>query len=118
MNGDRTRIPITVSVLVTEEGLQRFVAHALEFDIVCESTSAQAAVNKLALAVRAYVEYAMTNGQLANVMSPAPQEDWNDFDSVEEVRKVRPSSVAQNPVTLFWAMMNENRLASAAPQGH
>ena len=116
MNGERTRIPITVSVLVTEEGPARFTAHALELDLVCESTTVKGALDKLGVAVRAYVEYAFTNGQLGNLMSPAPQEYWSRFDNVDEVRKVRSSLVAQNPVTLFWAMMNEHRLTSTASQ--
>jgi hypothetical protein len=103
-------------VLVTKSETGRFKAHGLEFDIVCESTTVEAAINKLVIAVKAYVGYAITNGQLGNLVYPAPPEYWSQFDEFDEVRKIRSSPVAHNPVTLFWAMMNENRLTPTAAQ--
>ena len=62
---------------------RNYCAHALDFDIVCESATQDAALKKLGVAVNAYMEYAVLNDQLDNLYFPAPREYWQSPQNIE-----------------------------------
>ena len=96
----------SISVLVYQQG-QNYCAHALDFDIVCESVTQDAALRKLGLAVNAYMEYAILNDQLDNLSFPAPQEYWDGLNNLKDFKRVEATPIAKASLNMFWAMMNE-----------
>lgn len=95
---------MSISVLVYQQG-QSYCAHALDFDIVCESTTQDAALKKLRLAVNAYMEYAILNDQMDNLSFPAPQECWDSLNSLNDFKKVEATPITKVPLNMFWAAM-------------
>ncbi len=69
------RLPQTVTFCVserTDDG--KWVAHALDFDLVAVSNTRAKAVDRPRLAVKVYVEYGLTNNWIEDIVFPAPEE--------------------------------------------
>jgi len=74
---NRFRLPQTVTFSVgarKDDG--KWVAHALDFDLVCAADTKPKAVEKLRLAVKVYVEYGLVNNFTEDIIFPAPEEYW------------------------------------------
>lgn len=71
------RLPQTVTFSVgarKDDG--KWIAHALDFDLVCAAETKHIAVEKLRLAVKVYVEYGLVNNLIEDIIFPAPEECW------------------------------------------
>lgn len=55
----------------------KFLAHALEFDIVAVGDTQKQAEHKLRLAVKLYIEYGLFKGWEKDIRFSAPQECWD-----------------------------------------
>jgi hypothetical protein len=86
-----------------------FIAHALEFDLVCTASTAEEAEKNLRLAVKTYIEYGLNNGWDDDIVFPAPKEFW------EKITKNTPVSVGE-PITIertkIFVVRSEERLAA------
>lgn len=71
------RLPQTVTFSVSERSDGKWVAHALDFDLVAVSNTRVKAVDKLRLAVKVYVEFGLTNNWPEDIVFPAPEECWS-----------------------------------------
>lgn len=69
-------LPMTMTISLCQE-CDKFVAHALDFDLVCVADSEAEATNKTRLAVKTYVEYGLSKGWTDEIMFPAPEEYWD-----------------------------------------
>jgi hypothetical protein len=70
------RLPQTVTFSVIERKDKKWVAHALDVDLVSVADSRLKAVEKLRLAVKTYVEYGLVNNWTDDIIFPAPEECW------------------------------------------
>jgi len=101
-------LPRTITVLVTE-GVGRATAHALDVDVVAEADSADKALKKLNLALKAYFSYGVANGLIDQVIYPAPEGEWARLESITTSTRVTTPRFGVNPVVLFEAMLNDTR---------
>jgi len=108
--GARTfQLPITGSVLVVSDAESgRTIAHALDFDIVCEADSVSAALDKLAVSIKTYIEYGLGNDLTDGIFFPAPQEFWDCFERATPKAVTVPFRLNHNPLVLVQAMLNES----------
>jgi hypothetical protein len=74
------RLPQTVTFSVSERADGKWVAHALDFDLVTVSSTRVKVVNKLRSAVKVYVEYGLTNNWTEDIVFPAPEECWRKLE--------------------------------------
>jgi len=59
------------------EHQDRFVAHALDFDLVSVAPTKEIALSKLRFAVRRHVEFGIENNIEKDILFPAPSEFWS-----------------------------------------
>jgi hypothetical protein len=67
----------TVVSVYRDKQTSKFVAHSLDFDLVCVGENQQQASHSLNLAVKTYVEFGLSKGWNNEIHFPAPQEFWN-----------------------------------------
>ena len=72
----RLNVPIRVVFYLDES---RWVAHCLEFDLLGDGQNKQEAVESLRRAIAIQVEQTMRNGNVKNLLSPAPPEYWQKY---------------------------------------
>ena len=70
------QLPMTASILTYNE-CGKFIAHALEFDIVAVMGSREKAVQKLRTILKDHIEYGLKKGWQTMILSPAPKEYWD-----------------------------------------
>lgn len=68
------RLPMTLSHLITQTSPNRFIAHSLDFDLVEVGTTRDEAWQRLALAVKTYVEFGLSKAWDDFIIFPAPDE--------------------------------------------
>ena len=71
------QLPMTATFTQTQREDGKFVAHALEFDLVAVANSEEEATDKIRLAVKIYIEFGLSKGWEDDILFPAPQESWN-----------------------------------------
>lgn len=70
-------LPMTATFAMGQRADGKFIAHALEFDIVSVAETEKEAELKLRLAVKLYVEYGLSKGLEKDIRFPAPQACWD-----------------------------------------
>ena len=68
-------LPMMLTNVMKRDG--KYVAHSLDFDIVCVADEEGEAWGKLRLAIKTYVEFGISNGWQDSIIFPAPQEFWD-----------------------------------------
>lgn len=103
------RMPMSTPVLIRErrEGEPRVIAHALDFDIVCEAPALDVALQKLSLAVKKYIEFGLGNNWTEDILFPAPIECWHQFAHAKPSGISVPIQIDDKPVLLCQALLNE-----------
>lgn len=67
-------LPMTTTFSLTEAEDGKFIAHSLDFDLVCVDTNRDVALAKLRFAVKRYIEVGIENGRESSLPFPAPDE--------------------------------------------
>ena len=101
----------TFGVFQNEAG--KYVAHALDFDLVSVAPTKEQAVDKLRLAVKTYIEYGLSNNWAADMMFPAPIEFWTRLLTDSPIGLLDPIMIEDNRVTVFEAMLAYEALRPA-----
>jgi predicted RNase H-like HicB family nuclease len=70
-------LPTTATFSLCERSDGKFLAHALEFDLVSVADTEKEAEQKLRLAVQLYIEYGLYKGWGKDIRFPAPKEYWD-----------------------------------------
>lgn len=83
------QLPMTMTILISRQA-EKVVAHALDFDIVTVADTEEHATNKLALAVKTYVEYGLSKGWSEDIMFAAPNEYWEGLSPETPVNLMAP----------------------------
>lgn len=65
---------------------QKYVAHSLDFDLVCVGDTDEQAADNLRLAMKTYVEFGLSQGWIDEIHFRAPQEFWNRLTPETPVR--------------------------------
>src|ERR1039458_10689284 len=68
------RLPMTLTHLITQSSEKRFVVHSLDFDLVEVGATREEAWDRLALAVKSYVEFGLSKAWDDYIIFPAPDE--------------------------------------------
>ena len=83
------QLPMTMTILITRKE-DKVVAHALDFDIVTVADTEEHATNKLALAVKTYIEYGLSKGWSEDIIFAAPNECWEKLSPETPVSLMPP----------------------------
>jgi hypothetical protein len=67
------QIPMTLTHLITSNGAE-VTAHSLDFDVVAVAENRDAALKKLSLAIKIYVEFGLSKGWKDEILFKAPDE--------------------------------------------
>jgi hypothetical protein len=70
--------PMIFNLLVKKED-DTYVAHCLELDIVATSRDLEQVKSDMVDLIKAQVDYAFSNNNLAHLYHPAPPEVWQEF---------------------------------------
>jgi predicted RNase H-like HicB family nuclease len=65
---------MTLTHLITQSSEKRFVVHSLDFDLVEVGATREEAWDRLALAVKSYVEFGLSKAWDDYIIFPAPDE--------------------------------------------
>jgi len=106
----------TFGVQKREDG--KFVAHALDFDLVSVSETAERAIEKLRLVVKTYIEYGLNNNWAQDIIFPAPDQYWEKLSLNTPAAIIAPIEIEDNRLFVFQAMLADahNRTAGT-PEG-
>jgi hypothetical protein len=74
-------LPMTATFSLYQRVDGKFVAHALEFDLVAIADTQKEAEQELRLAVKIYIEYGLFKGWRKDIRFGAPQECWDHLTS-------------------------------------
>jgi hypothetical protein len=104
----------TFGVQKREDG--KIVAHALDFDLVAVSDTAERAIDKLRLVVKTYIEYGLNNNWAQDIIFPAPDEFWERLSPGVPGAIMAPIEIEDNRLFVFQAMLADehNRVARTA----
>jgi hypothetical protein len=83
------QLPMTTTISVGQRD-GRFIAHALDFDIVCTGETEDDATDKLALSIKTYIEYGLSKGWSGDILFPAPTECWDRLSPDTPVKLMPP----------------------------
>lgn len=83
------QLPMMATFSVRQE-IGKWVAHALDFDIVCVAQSEETALENLRLAAKTYIEYGLSNGWREDIPFPAPTEFWDRISPETPVSLMPP----------------------------
>jgi hypothetical protein len=82
-------LPASVTIRFHPEPNGQITAHALDFDLVATGLDRAAALRKVRLAVRTYVELGFLNGWVEDIRYPAPEKFWPPegmkFETIEPI---------------------------------
>jgi hypothetical protein len=84
-----------------------FVAHALDFDLVCTANTSSEAENNLRLSVKTYIEYGLNNGWDEDIMFPAPKEFWDKISKDTPVRIGEPIQIERTRLLVVHTYTEE-----------
>ena len=93
----RIRKPFNLPMMLTHlmsHNDDKYVAHSLDFDIVCVADDAEQAWSKLSLAIKTYVEFGLSNAWQESIVFPAPQEFWDKLTPETPVQLRPPITIA------------------------
>jgi hypothetical protein len=105
---------MTATFSVHQRPDAKFVAHSLDFDIVCVDDSEAGALDDLRLAVKTYVEFGLANGWAEDVIFPAPDEYWERLDDKVGAKLMSPIVVDDNRLLVLATMAHELQHATGA----
>jgi hypothetical protein len=104
-------LPQTVTFSVGEQRDATWVAHALDFDLVCVANTRAKAVEKLRLAVKVYVEYGLVNNWIGDIIFPAPEEYWLKLQG-KMAEIMPPIEIEDTRMSVHEALLDEHRAAA------
>jgi len=90
-----TTSEIRVDIIVYPEAGE-WVAHCLQFDLVCSAPTAEAAREDMKSLVIAHVQFAFDNGLLAGLWRPAPAECWQKLATARQSEQTTPVQPRNN----------------------
>lgn len=105
-------LPMTLTNLLLHDG--KFVAHSLDFDIVCVADDEKEAWEKLRLAIKTYVEFGISSGWQDNIIFPAPQEYWDKLTPDTPVQLGPPIVINGVERKMMEAEVREDCMAAGA----
>jgi len=103
-------LPMMLTHLMRHDG--KYVAHSLDFDIVCVADEEKEATDKLRLAIKTYVEFGMSNGWEDSIVFPAPQEVWDMLTPETPLQLGPPLIIAGVERKVVEADISEDRVAA------
>lgn len=71
-------VSLHILITITEED-NEWVAHCLEFDIVATAEDIASVKKDILSLIKAHIEYAIKNNNMAYLFKPAPPEVWKAF---------------------------------------
>lgn len=90
------------------------VAHNLDFDIVVEEPTEQAAKDKLIIAVREYVEFGLSKGWEEYIYFPAPEKYWAELKNPDTKLEIgHPIEIASDVKPVVLARPHEHQRAAS-----
>jgi hypothetical protein len=94
---------ITIVIVELEDSI---VAHALDFDLLCEAKTEPEAMERLLATMKTYVEFGISRGWNADLVHHAPAQFWEAARQAPSVKAPATLKVNENPLLLFQAMLN------------
>src|SRR5437870_2275755 len=86
------KLPMVAALNISQQpnASSRFIAHALDFDLVCSASTKERALEKIRLAVKTYIEYGLSKNWAEDIHFPAPADFWEKFQSAGTVELLPP----------------------------
>ena len=103
-------LPMMLTNLMVHNG--KHVAHSLDFDIVCVADTTEEAWSKLALAIKTYVEFGISNAWQESIIFPAPQEYWDKITPDTPLQLRPPITIAGIERKVMEAEVSEDCVAA------
>jgi hypothetical protein len=95
-------IPMLATFNVYKER-DRYVAHSLDFDLVCVSDREDRALENLRLAVKSYIEYGLEKGWREQILFPAPKPYWDSISPNAVTRIMPPIEIDHQSMIIMTA---------------
>lgn len=73
---DDFSLPFSTMFTWRKASEDRFVAHALDFDLVCVAPTREQALERLSQTTKTYIEFGYSQGWTQFIKFPAPNEFW------------------------------------------
>ncbi len=76
---DDFNLPLTaIFTCARDEQTKNFIAHALDFDLVCTGKTREAALDRLRQTTKTYIEFGISQGWAEHIKFPAPPSYWEE----------------------------------------
>ncbi len=108
------RLPMgtTFGTYQREDG--RWIAHALDFDLVSSGMSKAKALDKLRISVKTYIEYGLTNNWVEDIIFPAPDRYWERIPIGHAAETMAPIEIEDRRMLVYDVpLTNEPRRTAA-----
>jgi len=111
-------LPTSVTIRFYKEPDGKMTAHALDFDLVSTAGNREAALKKMRLSIRSYVEYGFLNGWAEDIRYAAPAKFWppegTKFETLEPICIMHQSLLVYSESSLAHAYHETHLVAQQA----
>jgi len=110
-------LPMTATFSLYQRADAKFVAHALEFDLVTVADSEKEAEQELRAAVKLYIEYGMFKGWEKDIRFGAPKAMWDLLTPDSHISIGAPIEIADHRAerrVIVYRATKQDRTAHAA----
>ena len=87
-------LPFAAVFTCSKNEAGKFIAHALDFDLVCVNDTEEQAMERLRSTVKAYIEFGFSRGWSQHIKFPAPDQYW------EEAWKAEHRMIPMEPILI------------------
>jgi len=96
-----------------DQATGEYVAHALDFDLICTGATPEESLEKLRQCTKAYIEFGYSQGWKKYIDFPAPEECWERALTDEKPMTPLPPIIIDKTKFLVFAV-RENEACAAA----
>lgn len=105
-------LPASVTIRFRPEPDGKITAHALDFDLAATGEDRAAALRKVRLAIRSYVEFGFLHGWVEDIRYPAPERFWPPEGTTFET--IQPIMIMDRSLLVY----SESPIAHADREAH
>jgi hypothetical protein len=113
-NMDDFNLPFTaIFTCAKDEKNNKFIAHALDFDLVCTGPTREAALDRLRQTTKTYIEFGYSQGWAEHIKFPAPPAFWDEaWKEGNQMKPLPPIMIDTKKIFILGVKENETLIAA------
>lgn len=92
----------------------KWIAHALDFDLVSSGKTKAKALEKLRLSVKTYIEYGLTKNWVEDIIFPAPDRYWERIPIGHMFETMAPIEIEDQRMLVYDVPLTDEARRTAA----